>query len=196
MVLHPQVIADMRCLLGTYIFFKSEEIDRDVLQNHLQELVQQCIFLRDNPSLFASSKEYREFFLVLTKLVKATIAIVKSSILRNRQRHTIQQKLLAQMTRTHHPRHQTRLQLKPWSQFLESDTPSLPVAHALAPYIIPPPISLQYPHIRKIKCSAVQALPQATSAILQRWTEDFRIAIGYFHMLHPHDPDFAGVSID
>lgn len=176
--MYHELLADLRCIQLAYVF-KPKHFDRDTIKTQLQHIVSEIHPLRVSLGLWASQDEYKNCMAKIYRIVRDTIKVIKALKERDSLRLATQEENHAMVVKRTHPKYKPAAQ--PWDQFLTFGAPSLPVAHFLAPYPFPVPVDVRYPHMRQIKSTAVQALPQATSGVLARWTLGFKTAIDYYH---------------
>lgn len=172
------IVEDLRCMQLVWVF-KPDQFDEETVLNHLDEISQDIMSLKKSPYRFATRKEYSSFISKVTKFVKGLIKIMDATERHEDARDDLEEEMFIDRYIEAHPKH--RGAHMPWSHYLASGAPSLAVSHFLAPYVYPPPKDPRLPHIDKIVSSSVQALPQATTAILARWTWEFKRAIDFYH---------------
>lgn len=175
-----ELIEDLQCLQLAYVF-KSKHLDRDLIHQRLQTMSHEFSSLKSNQTLFASSEDYADFISTARSLIKGTIMIIKASKDRDTIRLSVQKEIFDEKVREAHPKYKPSR--RPWTKFLAPGAPGLQHANFLPPYEFPVPIDPKFPQFRVLKTSSIQALPQATSAIVAKWTWDFKQAIDYYHQV-------------
>lgn len=185
-----QILADLRCVQLVCIF-KPKHFDFDIIWKHLVWTKSRIDFLgykvnsHGSPYYNAISPEEWECFTrKVIELLKGTNKIIQAFRDHNQLRLTLQAEMFEEIFMRAHPKYKAGF--LPWSQFLAYGAPSLMVTHFLAPYVTPPPKDSRMPLVQTIVSSAVQALPHATSAILGRWSWEFKVAIDYYHAVSSH----------
>lgn len=177
------LIQDMKCL-QMICAFRPKHFDHDLVKDNLNEIAQDFVHIRDRRNQFSSENEYLNFCSSVATLIKETAEIVQALQHREELQLMVQEEKREAMARESRPSY--RQGLPPWSQFLAKGAPALPVAHFLAPLPTRPPLDPKYPLARRVWSTSTQALPQATSAILARWTWEFKSAIDYYHGVSSH----------
>lgn len=172
------LILDLMCLQKVCAF-RPKHFDQNLIRDHLDQITQEFVYIRDKRDKFSSESEYLKFCLSVATLTEGTTEIIKALQHREELHLLIQKEKQQAVARETHPSY--RHDLSPWSQFLTKGAPALPMAHFVAPLPIRPPLDPEYPLVCRVRSTSVQALPQATTAILARWAWEFKNAIDYYH---------------
>lgn len=174
------IIADLRCVQKAYVF-QPKHFDRETIREHLKVIVAEYHLLRNDPSRFASSDEYKEFLATMHTLTADTTQVIRAVKARYQLRLKVQNDINKEISLAGNQRHLPHL--SPWSQYLAPGAPSLPAARFLPPFETRPPTDVSFPDHRRISRTSVQALPQAATAILGTWALEFQKANDFYHQV-------------
>lgn len=164
------IIADLRFLRNAYIF-QHDQIDRKPVQDHLKNITQECLHLRQNPALFATLDQYKEFTTAAAALAAQIAEVIGAWKKREMVRTSIQEELREEYNRVARPTYKPAL--LPWNQFLNDGAPGLPVTSKPGDNPFWPPVKNlphQYEHVQN---SSMQVLPPSGQLIPAKWLADF-----------------------
>lgn len=163
---------------------QSSTFDEETICAHLKQIVDEYRYLRDNPARFETQAEYTAFLNTMYALVKETMKVIHA-VKRHRQvKEDVGQDINKRIFQESYPRFLPKL--SPWSQFLTSGAPALPVARFLPPFPTRPPTDISFPDHRSIKRTSVQALPEATNGIMLAWASEFQRANSMYRQVQSH----------
>ena len=148
-------------------------------EKHLRNISKEVVSVYEDLARVATGEECAKFISSIRDLTKGTIIVYTAIANRNKTRLAFQKAVYT--TKLHKVHQRYRPTPQPWEQFLSCDAPGLPIVHFLPPYASQAPRDRRNPHfVHEIKNTVVQAFPQATGAILMKWTSDYRKIVRYY----------------